>query len=291
MEQIKLTCTVSGTDYKKKRAIKWTKTYVDNNCIPAGFWMKMLQLSKMGYHVNIPNMSNIVDADYTAEDANDWIDEIEFKKDYIQPRWYQRKALYLAMKYSISRGDFATGAGKTLICYLVARSILERKLTAKGKKVLVVVPSVQLVSQTRDAWINDYQSDDAVVIDVVSGSYSGERNPNGNVILGNIDTLRGFPKSFFKDVGAVIYDEAHKLTTETYKSIFYHLLPNELDLTYSVSGSWYDEDTKGDYECESLSGPLLISVPAHLLMAEGSLSKLRVFEVPFVHNYATSDGY
>lgn len=291
-EQLKLLSTISGTDYKGRKAIPWTKTYIENSAfLPAGFWHKIAKLRQTNWNVQLPNITNIVDSSVTVESVDEWIDNLTFKKSYIEPRWYQRKAVFLSQKYAISRGDFATGAGKTLICYLVARYILEKKLAQKGKKVLMVVPSVQLVSQTMSDWYNDYQTDDYIKLDIISGSFPELRHPDGNVILGNIDSLKEFPKSFFKDVGAIIYDEAHKLTTSTYKQVFANCIQNDLDMIYSVSGSWYDANTKGDYECEAISGPLLISVPASQLMAEGSLTPAKIFEVPLHHQYEVCERY
>ena len=291
-KQLELSTTISGTDYKGRKKINWTKSYIEKAAfMPAGFWYKMVKLSKSGWNVQMPNITNIVNSSITVEEIDEWIDNLTFAKDYIQPRWYQRRALYLNQKYSISRGDFATGAGKTLICYMTARYVIEKKFISNNKKVLMVVPSVQLVSQTRSDWMNDYQTDALIKLDIISGSFSGDRNASGNVILGNIDSLKEFPKEFFKDVGAIIFDEAHKLTTDTYQLMFSYCVGLDLDMIYSVSGSWYDEGTKGDFECERLSGPLLVSVPAHQLMDEGSLTPAKIFEVPLIHNYETSNIY
>lgn len=291
-DQLNLATTISGFDYKGNKKIAWTKKYLENGSyISSGFWHKLASLRKIGYNVQMPNLTNIIDTSVTIENINEWIDDIDFANPKINPRWYQRKALFLSQKYSVSRGDFATGAGKTLICYLVSRYILEKKLSDKGKKVLIVVPSIQLVSQTRDEWMNELQTDNYITLDIISGSFPELRNATGNVILGNIDSLKEFPASFFKDVGAIIYDEAHKLTTATYQQIFFNCLSNDLEMIYSVSGSWYDANTKGDFESESISGPLLISVPAHQLMKEGSLTPVQIHEVPLVYDKQISEMY
>lgn len=292
-EYLKQNFTLSGWNYRKGKKIKWEKTFLQNGTfLSSGFLLKLRKFAQeKGFNINIDGIENFVNPKYDKEFITEWVQSQTYKKDYIVPRWYQTDALYYSQRYKFTRGDFATGSGKTFICYLVSRFILEQTLQQKNKKVLMVVPSVQLVSQTRDDWFDNFQNDDFIKLDIRCGELPKEANENGNVILGNIDSLTNLPKEFFKDVGAIIYDEAHKLTTNGYKKIFDYCQGNNLDMIYSVSGSWYEDGTVEDFECEEISGSILIRVTAKDLMNEGTLTPVKVNEIPFMWDYETSKGY
>lgn len=285
--------TLEGWSYKGRKKYKWTREFMKmSTYLSSGFWHKLMKFSQeKNIRIEIDGIQKFVNPDITLDGITEWVGNLSFRASWLDPRWYQIKALYFSQRYPISRGDFATGSGKTFICYLVSRYILEKKLQQSGKKVLMVVPSVQLVTQTMNDWKDDYMDDDFIQLDIRSAEFPEYQNENGNVILGNIDTLKNYPKEFFKDVGAIIYDEAHKLTTNTYKKIFDHVQHNELSMIYSVSGSWWDKGTPEDMECEELSGPILLEVPAWLLMQEGSLTPVRVNEIPIIWSRDVSEGY
>lgn len=291
-EQLKIDFTLHEYIFRRKKRIRIEKSWFEmGTYLPSGFWLKCLKLQQKNYPVLINGIDEISDNSVTLDGITEWVQNNEYKASWLVPRWYQTKALYYCMKYRLSRGDFATGAGKTFICYLVSRYILEKELHKKGKKVLMVVPSVQLVKQTYDDWMNDYQSDDFISIDVRSGTYPELANPSGNVIIGNIDYLNNLPREFFDDVTAVIFDEAHKLTTDTYGKIFSYLCNRKLDLVYSVSGSWYEDGTIEDFDCEAISGPILLRVTAKQLMDEGSLTPVKINEIPLEWDRKTSEVY
>lgn len=266
-----------------KRVIMHKNWLHNATFLPGGFWYKIMKLTQSNNRVEIENLDNIINK-VTYEEISDYINDLEYKAEWLIPRWYQIKALYLASKYSISRGDFATGAGKTFICYAVSRWYLENKLQAKSQKILMVVPSVMLVKQTADDWMENYQSDDYIKLSLVCEGQN-DMNPNANVIIGNIDTLANQPKDFYSNIGGVIFDEAHKLSTDQYKLIFNYIVGNDLSLIYGVSGSFFDPKHQNEFEAEAISGPILISVPAHQLMEEGSLTPVEVSEIELEYDY------
>lgn len=308
IEFLKKDLTVEWINYSNGKRKKKSKTHIKNSTfVPSGFWYRLISHIKNGKDIRINNLRNIVDTNIDVDTIDEWIDNQEFKVDWLVPRWYQRKAVFLASKFAISRGDFATGSGKTFICYLVTRYYLEQKLKNPNACIVLVVPSLQLVTQTINDWIGQYQKDDFLKIAYVT---EGQTNYDGtqNVIIGNIQSLINLDKEFFKNVNGVIYDEGHKLALANeegggrndkngidnisqYQQFFAKLIGNELDLVYSVSGSWYDKDTREDMEATSISGDILVSVPAHLLMEEKSLTPVDIHEMLFNWDYRTCEKF
>lgn len=279
-ECLKTITTTEKWKFVGKTKKKIVKKFMNMSLLPSGLWHKILSLHKQ-FSISIDGLQNIVDISINEETIQNYIDSIELKNS-IEPRWYQLNAVVNAAKFKISRGNFATGAGKTLICYLVARYYIENIIKNSGK-ILMVVPSTQLVIQTYNEWLNEYQADNAVSIDIISESFSNMRNSQGNVIITNIDTIRTFPKEFFKNIKGLIFDEAHKLTTKTYQLILSNCAQNELSFVYSVSGSWYEKNSPDDIECEALSGPITCEVSTSELIEQGSLTPIEITEVQLLH--------
>lgn len=280
LKQLEISTTISWCKYigyRKKE--KKTKTFLhDYKYLPGGFWWRLLLLSQKGYQVNFTNFDKF-QRQLQPEDLEEWLSELPLANGYY-PYWYQSKAVFLALKYPISRSSVATGGGKTFIMYLLARYLLE-KVLEKGKKVLIIVPSVMLVDQTANEFINEFQGDDYISVDKVYGGST--RNKNANVVIANIDSAIERDSEFFDDFEAVFYDEAHKLATEGYRKIFEYLVRNDIKQVYGMSGSFYKDDTIEDWNAESISGPVMMHVSTHDLITGGQLTPVEIVCVKFKH--------
>lgn len=268
LKQLKIVSTGESFNFIKKE--KFTQCFLHNNrYLPAGFWKTVLDLKKKNYDVNITNIKDFV-YDINQEDFMEWCENQPIK---FQPRWYQAKGVYYALKYRISRGQFATSAGKSFILYLVSRYSIQH-LCDDGQKVLIVVPSKMLVTQMEGDFY-DYQLDDLLTVDKVSGGI--KRTPNSNVVVSNIDSLINMPLDFFEQFDVVLLDEAHKLKTKTYQTIIKYLYNyGKLKLVYAVSGTFYPVGTLEELTAESYAGPVLMNVGAKELMDEDSVTPLEI---------------
>lgn len=289
LKQVQISTTISWwkfTGFKKRE--KKTKAFLSNfKYLPGGFWWKVLQLSKKKYDVRFSNFDTF-QRQITPEEVTDWLETVPFKNNYY-PYWYQIKALFLAIKYPTSRASLATGSGKTFVMYLLSRYLLEKELQ-QGKKVLIIVPSIMLVEQTAKDFEQEYPADDYITCDRVYGG--SKRNKDANVVIANIDSAIQRDSDFFEDFGAVIYDEAHKLSTAGYQQIFEFLIPNEIIQTYALSGSFHEENTVEDWTAESISGPVLIHVGTKDLIEGGQLTPVEIICCKLKHNdLATRAGY
>lgn len=272
LQQIEMTSTAKWESFNGKKREKHSKSYLHNyKYLPGGFWHKLLSLNKLKYNVSIENISEMVHK-ISLEDFTEWVGSLPLNPKMI-PRWYQIKGAWLATKYRISRGEFATSAGKSFILYLVARYCLEKKLS-ETEKILIVVPSVMLVKQLAKDF-EDYQTDGFITVDRIHGG--SKRNKEARVVVGNVDALINYDYDFFQQFGAIFYDEAHKLKTSQYQQIIGNYM-HELDLKciYAVSGTFYPYNDAQDFPAESISGPVLMRVGARELMDEGSVAELKI---------------
>ena len=136
----------------------------------------------------------------------------------ITPRPYQYEAAYKILQNKQSLSQLATRAGKTLIAYMVFRYMLEHG----AKKILMIVPSIQLVKQG----VTDF-SEYAEFFKTETIWAKGEYCESANLTIGTFQSLvmRADPKSkkynpkFFKEYDVVCVDEAHKLVCKSINTI------------------------------------------------------------------------
>lgn len=287
LEALQEMSTVSWIHYNGKKRKKCSTTYLHNwQYLPGGFWHKVAAMRTKGYHVEIENIAEFVQS-VTLDEITEWIGTVPLKEKYV-PRWYQVRGIWLAIKYRISRGEFATSAGKSLILYLLARYLFENEYISKDKKILIVVPSVMLVNQMHDDFA-EYQEDNYLQVDRIFGG--SKRNKEANVVVGNIDSLVNYDLDFFSQFDAVFFDEAHKLKTAQYKEVLSFMHDNKFSCIYSVSGTFYGPKEPEEFAAESISGPILFRVPAKLLMDEGSITPAKIKMVYLEYSREISEMY
>ena len=137
-----------------------TESYMHNfTFIFSGLYRRILRLSRYGYNVSISNIKNLM-YDITREQLDEWVGQ----QDLPFPiRYYQFEALYLLLKYNISRIEVGTGGGKSLIIYLYCRYLVQNVLP-KGQKILLVVPRRMLVKQMTKDFLK-YNDDGFLICD------------------------------------------------------------------------------------------------------------------------------
>lgn len=286
LEQIKTICTAGGYNWQTKE--KWEKCLVQQNrYLPGGFWKDLMMLTKekKPWSVQIENLKDLM-YDIEEEEFMQWLDEVPLKS-YLTPRWYQSRGAYLALKYRISRGQFATSAGKSLIQYIVSRYLLD-KMIAPGKKVLMIVPSIMLVKQMAKD-VAEYADDDFVTVDQIYGG--SKRNKSANLVVGNIDSLVNRDADFFEQFEAVLVDEAHKLSTKSYQQVLSWIPNGSLKLIYAVSGTFHAPKTYDALLQTMYAGPILMNVDAKMLMDELSVTPLKIKCINMRYDYEVSKAY
>ena len=198
------------------------------NRIPIGLWVELVNMGKkFNFPVQIENPEALTDKDFDPEDFNEWVNEyfdgaVTDKGKLFYPYKYQLESARKALKYRFCTEEISTSGGKTLISFMIFRYLLDRK---KIKKLLYVVPSVDLVTQSYDAWLeydencgNEY-GEMAWKGEMVFGKARKTGGGPKQVTFGTYQTLNNKDLDYFTDYDAIIVDETHHAKAASIKKI------------------------------------------------------------------------
>ena len=196
----------------------------------------------------------------------------------ITPRDYQYKAAYKILCNRQSLSQLATRAGKTLIAYMIFRYMLEHG----AKKILMIVPSIQLVKQG----VEDF-SEYAEFFKSETVWAKGEYCAGANVTIGTFQSLvmRADPKSkkydpkFFKDYDIVCVDEAHKLVCKSINTILNQDFMKNVKLKFGFTGTLPEDGTIESFCCHSLMGWTVQDISPMELVDGGFLAKPDITQI------------
>lgn len=162
-----------------------------------------------------------------------------------------------------------TGAGKTLMTAAMCTRFAEAKL-----RTLIVVPSLDLISNTRDEMIM------AGIEDV--GEFSGTTKDLNHIhVVSTWQSLKNVPM-LMKDFQVVLVDEVHTARSAELKKLLVEF-GSHIVHRYGMTGTLPDDP------CEAMTvhtalGPVRESVPASELIALGWLATLQIEQLELKEN-------
>ena len=199
-----------------------------------------------------------------------------FKDSTIKPRKYQVRAAWKMIHYRMSLSVLATRAGKTLISAMVYRWLMEYRGI---KKILMIVPSIQLVKQGAE----DYRS---------YMSFFGEHQPGevwaGNDLMSTNDfvigtfqslVLRLDPRSghynpgYFDGVDCVMVDEVHRAKSVSIQKILSAPFMKGVKIKMGMTGTLPKKGSIEDLDIQSLLGPVIQEINPEELVEGGFLAR------------------
>ena len=212
------------------------------------------------------------------ETLEQYIDYVNSWEMSITPRPYQYEAAYKILQNKQSLSQLATRAGKTLIAYMVFRYMLEHG----AKKILMIVPSIQLVKQG----VADF-SEYAEFFKTETVWAKGEYCECANLTIGTFQSLvmRADPKSkkynpkFFNDFDTICVDECHKLICKSINTILNQDFVKNAKIRFGFSGTLPEEGTIESFACHSLMGWTIQDISAMELVDEGFLAKPDITQI------------
>lgn len=223
-------------------------------------------------HVSYEGIDN--DFKYTGFDMSleDFTDYIRSWELNIVPREYQIKAAWMILHYRQSLSQLATRAGKTLIAYMIFRYLLEHG----AKKILMVVPSIQLVKQGVEdfkEYKEFFQSEQIWA--------KSEYCTSANLTIGTYQSLvqrlnkhsKRYDPSFFNGYDVVLIDEAHHLICKSINMILGHDFMRDVVLRFGFTGTLPEENTIESFCCHSLMGPTIQDLTSAELIGGGFLAE------------------
>ena len=189
----------------------------------------------------------------------------------IPPYEYQVTAARKSLEWQRCILLSPTSSGKSLIQYILIR--MYEKLIPK-QKILMVVPTVALVSQMADDFNNYSSAIEWSAYDEIHQITAGvDRVTGKKITISTYQSLAKQPADFFNDFGAILVDEVHTATSVSVMKI----------LESSVNASWRVGLTGTLDECKTnlmilkgLFGPMFDVISTKELMDMNRVAQLSV---------------
>lgn len=208
----------------------------------------------------------------TRSDYDQWesTKEVYSGSTKITPHWYQSDSVFEAINKRRAVLNLPTSAGKSLICGLLTRWFLE----TYQSKVLVLVPTISLVSQMRDDFV-DYRLFPSAAINLLGGGAKNTRYNNDNALI-TVATWQSAarqPVEWFRQFGMLLTDECHLATAKNLTSIINSM--DHCEYKFGLSGSL--RDGKANLmQYVGLFGDIFRPVDTAKLMEDGQVADMSV---------------
>jgi len=221
-----------------------------------------------GYEIDVE--SNIVPSPFKIKEDLTVIDENFLKErnikwpngEYVIPYEHQIRVVNALLSSPYGVADAATGAGKSLICAIIAKIMNESDIPT-----LIIVPSIDLVKQT---------TKDLSGFGVDAGQYGdGIKDIEHDTIISTWQTLQN-DKNFTNKFGCIIVDETHMDKHGSQISDILENYSKNVNYVYGVTGTIPKEELDRLNLLRTIGGPVRISVTAKELMEAGVLATLKI---------------
>lgn len=243
-----------------------------------GLWKTIedfLVKSNITYESKLDNSFKRTGFNLSLDEFNSYITNWNLN---VTPRDYQVKAAWMILHYRMSLSQLATRAGKTLIAYIVFRYLLEHGC----KKILMVVPSIQLVKQGVEdmkEYKEFFQSETVWA--------KSEYCDTPNLTIGTYQSLvqraskhnKKYNPKWFNDFDVVLIDECHHLVCKSINTILNLDFMKNVKLQFGFTGTLPHEDTIESFCCHSLMGPTIQDLTPMELVESGVLAKPNITQI------------
>ena len=227
-------------------------------------------------NVQVVDGSKIKDVPVDEKHIDSFIKALKIPN--IEVRDYQREAFVHSITKNRCLLLSPTASGKSLIIYLMLIFNLLRLKESKQNKILIIVPTTSLVEQLfKDFKDYGYNSERNV-----HKIYQGhEKETNKRVIITTWQSIYNLPKTWFKDFGMVIGDEAHLFKAVSLTKIMTKLLKCKyrVGLTGTLDGTKTHK-----LVLEGLFGTVNKVVSTSELQESGKLADLKIFCLVLKHD-------
>jgi len=173
-----------------------------------GYIIKDLQKSNYEYEYETTTSTY----DIQIDDFMAYIETLDLP---FQPYDYQITAAFNMIKDTRGVQQAATGSGKSLIIYLFLRY-----MNMIGKRTILVVPSISLVSQMYTDFEDYGMKNASELIKQIGGEFKGTKDLSEKpIVISTWQSLQNFNKEQFEIFDAILADEAHTVKGEVLNNI------------------------------------------------------------------------
>lgn len=227
-------------------------------------------------NVQVVNGTKIKQTKVDEKKVDDLIKALKIPN--IEVRDYQREAFIHSIRTDRCLLLSPTASGKSLIIYLMMIFNLLRLKDTKQHKILIIVPTTSLVEQLfKDFKDYGYNSERNV-----HRIYQGhEKETNKRVIITTWQSIYNLPKTWFKDFGMVIGDEAHLFKAVSLTKIMTKLIKCKyrIGLTGTLDGTKTHK-----LVLEGLFGTVNKVISTSELQNSGKLAALKIMCLVLKHD-------
>jgi len=208
-----------------------------------------------------------------------------------EPRFYQKEAVKRVLESSMKTVISPTASGKSLIGYLLIMSYLMSRKDKK-KKVLLIVPSISLVSQMMGDFINYAENNEKINIPKICQPIHGavkDKEFSKEVLIITWQSLQNKKKEFFEQFGCVVFDEAHVAKSAVAIKILESL--DNTDIRMGMTGTLPDDNILQEKTIEGLLGTVIHSISTRQMIDMGFSCDLKVMNVILKYNKHSAMDY
>lgn len=254
---------------------------IGSRTLPCGLYSRLLEIAEdRGYAVlAVDNPENTSYGRPGLSDTGVTMDEIiEYMKSLnlhgggspIDIREYQYRAVQVSLATRQGILKAATGAGKSLIVYCIARYITE----VIGGRMLIIVPTIGLTTQFQGDF-KDYSSKNGYNVDenvhLISGGV--DKTVRKPIVVSTFQSLKNETPDFFNSFTCILTDEGHKITSASFKTIY----GKATEVKYRLACTGTLHDLKCNIlEMTALTGPVHEIASAKDLIAAGQLVPMKI---------------
>lgn len=218
----------------------------------------------------------------TVEELEEFIKSHHYysKGKEIFPREDQTEAIIRAIREKRCINICPTSFGKSLCIFIQALFHIEKL----GSKVIIVVPSVNLVRQFKNDIIDYCTGPEGVRLPVTQEIYSGHSKTiehDTDIVITTWQSIFKLDPSWINQFGCLILDEAHKGSANCIRKVFQDA--TEVAYRTGWTGSLKESSLVG-LQAESLIGPIKVITDTATLMDKGIVADLSIECVRFQYD-------
>lgn len=167
-------------------------------------------------HIDPALIESFHDDTFDEKYVENWISTLNLSSngEKIFTRDFQTTLIKKVIENKRLVGLSATSSGKSLVIYVLLRWFIEQSRILnddENKKILIIVPSVVLVNQLYNDFLDYSKLNKFDVAKYVAKIYAGkDRNTDHRIKISTWQSLQELPDEYFEDFSVVICDEVHK---------------------------------------------------------------------------------
>lgn len=282
IEQVEYSFTKKVNNYFiiKKKIPHWDGEikFIDKYLrIPIGLWRELEKLCKK-FHIpfKIEGIENLYDESYNEKEFKSWVADY-FKDSEIKPREYQIEAASKVLKYRNCTEEISTSAGKTLISFMIFKYLFDKK---GNKKMLYVVPNINLVTQTEEKF---YAYEDSLgkrpnwKSECAFGGAKKKDDIIPDIVFGTYQTLSKKDDEYFEKFDAVCIDETHHARSASIQKIVVKCVNAQYN--FGLTGTLPEADSCDSFTIQSYLGPKVYDLTSADLIDAGHATPIHVISM------------